>query len=226
MPAKPITPTSGNCTRSPRKRIGMLNGMHELARAQRILQAQSDQRDEHERVAGRSAERVQVGQHVQARFAVEEAVVDRADRRVERRQRREDEHRQRDAAEREDRDDRRAVAGADALEDGRQQTRAAHRVGDARGAEHAGVRRDQQQHGAQHRDVQRGDRAEVRHVGGEHGDGGALVLGVAEELEERLRVTVRVGRHRMRGRHARARGSRRRARRPGWSGSARSRCAG
>ena len=71
MPRKPITPTIGKLTRSPRKVIGMLSGIVELARTQRIVEPQRDQSDEHERVARRGAERVQIAQHDDPGLAAE-----------------------------------------------------------------------------------------------------------------------------------------------------------
>ena len=89
----------------------------ELARAERVVKAQRDQRDEHERVARGGAEGVEVAEHDDAGFAAERALVEMLHRGIETGQRGEDQHDDRDRAERDDRDRRRAKAPADALED-------------------------------------------------------------------------------------------------------------
>ena len=62
----------------------------ELARAQRVVQAQRDERDEDERIARRRAERVEIGEEVEPVFAAEEMRVHGLRPGIERRQRGED----------------------------------------------------------------------------------------------------------------------------------------
>ena len=74
MPMKPMTAMTGNSTRSPRNRIGMLNGILNLRGLSGSVRRSADQTEKDERVARRRTESVEVGQEIEAAFAVEETV--------------------------------------------------------------------------------------------------------------------------------------------------------
>ena len=90
----------------------------------------------------------------------------------------------------------------DALENARQELRSAHRVRDARAAEDARIARDQQEDRAENRHVERGERAEVRHVRCEDCHRRTVIVLAAEIMPERLGVAVRIRRNRMPRLHA------------------------
>ena len=145
IPRKPITATNGNSARSPLNVTGKLNGILNLRGLKRVVKTQRDQREKDERVARRRAKGVQVGKKIQAGFVAEEVRVDARSR-----PETTTGTTQKAAlgsptlAKRGDRNGRRAKLRVHPLEHRRQQVGPAHRIGDARTSEHAGVRRDEQ----------------------------------------------------------------------------------
>src|SRR5580698_5624627 len=138
----------------------------ELAGAEGIVHAQRYQGQENERITGCRSERVEIGQEIEPTFAAEEMRVEKGNLGKESGRSGKEQLDDRDNREEDDGDYRRPELPIHALKHGRQQAAAAHRIRDARTAENAGVGRDQEQHGAEHRRVERCNSAVIRDLGG------------------------------------------------------------